>query len=199
MIVHETNVKSSDALTEKERKKLDTAADRHLLEMAQLAIRAGRFGRVVELAKMASNEKTVDLMIQLAKHHKLIAVVDDLERIRFPTVSAPVAAAVVNKPVEPISADPTPAAQVVETSLLPMETPLTPIKCAPSVESVLASSIDPSPAPVNPFLKSLQAQKPVEEPKSSVMLDYISNIMKMTVKRKADSNENDQSQNKRSA
>lgn len=203
---------SSDALTEKERRKLDIAADRHLLELAQLAISAGRIGRVVELARLAAGEKTVDLMIQLAKHHKLIAVVDDLERIRFPqiAVSAASSAATLISSEPTLSGGATSAVQSSEPILLretvvdDVPAPLTPIKCVPSVESVLAASSSvagSSPLPAaaaNPFLKTLATPSAEQPQQSSVMLDYISNIMKMTtVKRKASANENDQSQNKR--
>ncbi len=203
LIVHETVVKSSDALTEKERKKLDMASDRHLLEMAQLAIRAGRIGRVVELARMVAGEKSMDLMIQLAKHHKLIAVVDDLERLRFPVNAAvvePVQAAVI-KTVEPVQvAVPSQESVPLQADVQIVQevvAPLTPIKCAPSVESVLAaSSVDPSPVPVNPFLKSANS-KSSESQKPSAILDFVASLMKVPTKRKAEPNENESSANKR--
>lgn len=200
LIIHETCIESSDTLTEKERRKLDAVADRHVLEMAQLAIAAGRIGRVTELARFASSEKTIDLMIQLAKHHKLIAVVDELERMRFkPQKIVETPQSIPQIMPESVEVE-APTVSAKEAQNAPLEpqplAPLTPIKCAPSVESVLASSsAAPSPAPVNPFAVK-PGQRAQEEPQSSVMLDYISNIMKLTVKRKPDTNENDQMTNK---
>lgn len=200
MILHETGLNKSSAISERERKKMEMAADRHLLEMAQISVKFGRFGRVVELAKMASSEKTLDLLIQLARHHKLVAVVDDLERIRYPVVknAEPIVQAVKEVAKE------IPTTKISTMSIEEVSTPaktiekcasespatllgnLTPIKNATAAsqevfeEEPASSSLAPSPA--NPFAKTEPAEP-------TVMLDYISTLMKMSSKRKVDEND----------
>lgn len=199
MILHQTGLNKSSAISEKERKKMEMASDRHLLEMAQISVKFGRFGRVVELAKLASSEKTLDLLIQLARHHKLVAVVDDLERIRYPAVkkAEPVVQAVkeVEKEIPTIKISAlsieevsTPAKTIEKCA---SESPvtllgnLTPVKNAATPQEAFeeepaSSSLAPSPA--NPFAKTEPAEP-------TVMLDYISTLMKMSSKRKVDEND----------
>lgn len=76
------NETSSTGLTDREKKKLFASADRHLLELAQISIKSNRLNRLSDLARWASNEKTVELLVQLAKHHKLVAIVNELENIK---------------------------------------------------------------------------------------------------------------------
>lgn len=76
------NETSSTGLTDREKKKLFASADRHLLELAQISIKSNRLNRLSDLAHWASNEKTVELLVQLAKHHKLVAIVNELENIK---------------------------------------------------------------------------------------------------------------------
>lgn len=77
------NETSSTGLTDREKKKIFASADRHLLELAQISIKANRLNRLIDLARWASNEKTIELLIQLAKHHKLATIIHELENIKM--------------------------------------------------------------------------------------------------------------------
>lgn len=79
-IVNET---VSTGLSEREKKKLFASADRHLLELAQISIKSNQYSRLSDLATWASNEKTLDLLIQLAGHYKLVAIVAEIEMIKL--------------------------------------------------------------------------------------------------------------------
>lgn len=195
LILRETGICDKNVISEKERKKMEMAADRHLLEMAQISVKFGRFGRVIELAKMASSEKTLDLLIQLARHHKLVAIVDALERIRYPINKVSAVAEVVKDVIKEVETTISLPAEEASTPAKPIqkcesESPatllgsLTPIKNANAPEIIeeepVSSSLAPSPA--NPFAKNEPAEP-------SVMLDYISTLMKMSSKRKVDEND----------
>ena len=77
------NETGSNGLTEREKKKLLASSDRNLLELAQLSIRSNRIDRLSDLSRWASNEKTIELLVQLANHHKLAGVVEEMERIKI--------------------------------------------------------------------------------------------------------------------
>lgn len=84
LLVNETESSNIiGGLSEKEKKKLFSVADRHLLELAQISIKSDRHSRLIDLAQLASNEKTIDLMIQLCKHYKLISLIDELETLKI--------------------------------------------------------------------------------------------------------------------
>lgn len=81
LILNETKT-NSDGLTDREKKKMFASSDRNLLELAQLSIKTNRLSRLSDLANWATTEKTVELLIQLAKHHKLNSIVEEIETIR---------------------------------------------------------------------------------------------------------------------
>ena len=76
------NEASSTSLTDREKKKMFASSDRNLLELAQLSIKTDRLARLSDLAHWATTEKTIELLIQLAKHHKLTAIVEEIEAIK---------------------------------------------------------------------------------------------------------------------
>ena len=189
-------------------KKLFASADRHLLELAQISIKSNRLGRLSDLARWASNEKTVELLIQLAKHHRLVAVVDELENIKRelfspkPIVSAVAAAvntAATSYHFEEIAnttfTGSVPTGTTWSTPQLPemvaKESPsgilanLTPMKTATIsvVDEIVSSPAELAPSPSNPFAKGLNNEN--ANPTTTVanegnaMLDYISAMMKM--------------------
>lgn len=87
LILNETN---STGLTDREKKKMCASSDRNLLELAQLSIKTNRHARLSELAIWATTEKTAELLIQLAKHHKLDLVVDEIESIKTSMFRKPI-------------------------------------------------------------------------------------------------------------
>lgn len=69
---------SEDRASKKER----LEADKHVLELIQLAIRAERLARVMELCEFFLLEKSWDLAIQLIRHNKLPSLANRIEELR---------------------------------------------------------------------------------------------------------------------
>ena len=59
------------------------ASDRNLLELTQISVKSNRLARLSDLAHWATTEKTIELLIQLAKHHKLISIAEEIETIKL--------------------------------------------------------------------------------------------------------------------
>jgi hypothetical protein len=198
--------KASVGITEKERKKLLSASDRHLLELAQLSIKAEKPFRLVDLCALASNEKTVDLLVQLAKHNRLIAIVDELESLKDRLFAPEPISSTLVRSIGAIDIQSTAATTSLIagsestpiTAAVPMiaaatvaaskETPtgilanLTPLKSMSECGVNPATSsptIASSPLTSgNPFAKQQPIADPVDAP-SGIMVDYISTMMKL--------------------
>lgn len=201
-ILNEAGTFGDEGPTERERKKLFAASDRHLLELAQLSIKANKFGRLSDLAQWSSNERTIDLLIQLAQHHKLVAVVDDIERIKLDLFSTK---ALLPEIVTSSTLTPKLPEAVAKESPSGILANLTPLKMSTLSSSislsdlVVSSNVASSPGgedgtvsspsiQANPFAKASSGNENVE-PEGNAMLDYISAMMKINGgnKRKADS------------
>lgn len=78
--------------TEKEVKKMQIAADKHVLELIQLAIKSDKPARVLELCGLFLLEKSWEMAVQLAKHNRQIQLADRIEALRD-TVAVPAASA----------------------------------------------------------------------------------------------------------
>ena len=191
-------------MSDREKKKLFASADRHLLELAQISIKSNQLGRLSDLATWASNEKTLELLIQLAKHHKLIAIVDEIESLKvkmFKSVSASttlVASSTTTNTTTTINNNDNSAWSTPKLpELVAKESPsgilanLTPMKTATSIKNnnletaIVSSPAELAPSPSiqsNPFAKNNEnvnpaAALPVKD--GSGILDYISAMMKM--------------------
>ena len=203
------NETSSTGLTDREKKKLFASADRHLLELAQISIKSNRLNRLSDLAHWASNEKTVELLIQLAKHHKLVAIVNELENIKT-ELFHPKPATINNISYNTNSrtgqvlnveniANTTFTGTIPSTSwstphlpeMVAKESPsgilanLTPMKitsASAAVEVIASSPAELAPSPSNPFAKTSKDENVdpvVTVNEGNAMLDYISAMMKM--------------------
>ena len=189
ILINETETLNvNGGLTEKEKKKLFSIADRHLLELAQISIKSERYSRLIDLAQLASNEKTIDLMIQLSKHYKLISLIDELETLKMKIFRSVEIETEIAKQIQII-----PQMKVVEdSSRLPNDSlsasgilaNLTPIKTNNALSDVPVSSpAESAPSPLvstsnsNPFAK--QENENENKNENNVMLDYISAMMKM--------------------
>jgi hypothetical protein len=209
------NETSSTGLTDREKKKMFASADRHLLELAQISIKSNLLKRLSDLARWASNEKTVELLVQLAKHHKLLSIVDELESIKIELFHHKPAS--IDKSLNTIPFQSEDIANTNTTftgtmksttwstpqlpEMVAKESPsgilanLTPMKVAVtpcSVEEIVSSPMEFAPSPSNPFVKTCKDENynPVTaDNEGNAMLDYISAMMKMNNsngKRKAD-------------
>ena len=198
----------SVGLSDREKKKIFAASDRHLLELAQISIKADRFNRLIDLAHLASSEKTIDLLIQLAKHHQLNAIVEDLEGLKrdlftksieekLISAKGPISDAIDTPKIKESSDKFTPKLpdQVNKESPSGILANLTPMKVVNSSlsESLVEMS---SPAgivasPTNPFAKTNNNNNSnninnnsinnnnENNASGNVMLDYISTMLKM--------------------
>lgn len=206
----------STGLSDREKKKLFASSDRQLLELAQVSIKTNQIYRLKDLACWASNEKTVELLVQLAKHHKLVAVVEDIEAIRSklfkatvtscapannPVVTIPSSSACWSTPKLPDSVSKeSPSPSGILANLTPIKPPNPnsnlnlEIQVASSPSELISS---PSILQSNPFAKNNENLNPavVQEKDGSAILDYISAMMKMNgnatgaaVKRKGEDN-----------
>lgn len=198
------NETSSTGLSDREKKKLFASADRHLLELAQISIKSNRLNRLCDLARWTSNEKTVELLVQLAKHHKLVAIVEDLENIKKELFHQNVVIiedlANTTFTMNPVMNSASNSTATWSTPQLPeivaKESPsgilanLTPMKTSVSVvedvNAVASSPAEFAPSPSNPFAKE-NSNPIVVANEGNAMLDYISAMMKMnnSGKRKA--------------
>jgi hypothetical protein len=70
------------AMSEKVAKKAQLTSDRHVLELIQLAIKAERHPRVLELVDLLYLEKSWDLALQLVRHSKLALLANRIEEAR---------------------------------------------------------------------------------------------------------------------
>lgn len=174
---------STAALTEKERRKCMALADRHLLELAQLSIKTEKASRLLDLARLASSDKTVDLLVQLAQHNRMIALVDELEAYKDTLTNPPRAE---SPPQSPKVSEAAPASTVTKdapslASPAGILANLTPLKFSESLAAAPAAPSSPTLAssPLtssNPFAR---APAVVAESTSGVMVDYISAMMKL--------------------
>lgn len=69
-------------LTDKEAKRLQVAADKHVLELIQLAIKADRPARVLELCALFQLEKSWEMAVQLVRHNRLVHLGDRIESLK---------------------------------------------------------------------------------------------------------------------
>ena len=65
-------------LTEKELKKANNAGDKLLLELFQMAIKCDQLERALQLTGLLTNPKSLEIAIQLARHARLITLVDKI-------------------------------------------------------------------------------------------------------------------------
>jgi hypothetical protein len=77
----------SDALcptdmVDREIRKLHLVADKHVLELIQLAIKADKPARILELCPLFLMEKSWDMAIQLVRHNRLVQLADRIEQLR---------------------------------------------------------------------------------------------------------------------
>lgn len=195
-IINET-CNDSKGLTDRERKLIFATADRHLLELSQISIKSNRIDRLVDLSRWCNNEKTIEAMIKLAAHHKLVAVVNEMEEVKMelfykqqqqqqPTLPVISATKEVSKPI--VSALKSNEMSVNESPSGILAN-LTPLKQHHSVLEPVVTNVISSPAelvasPTNPFAKE-NSQNEQPEP-NNAMLDYISAMMNLnnTGKRK---------------
>jgi hypothetical protein len=63
-------------------KKRVIAADRSLLELIQLALKADQQERALQLCALFQGEKSLNLAIQLARHSRLLTLADRMEKVR---------------------------------------------------------------------------------------------------------------------
>lgn len=192
--MNETSLSSTNSLTDREKKKLYATADRHLLELAQISVKSNRIDRLIDLSRWSSNEKTIDLLIQLARHHKLVSIVSEMESIKMEMFQKrkEVESDIVNNnnnnllpKTVPRHSEPTSAnVSLTPSGILANLTPLKPT----GVNGQLIPNSVPvsSPAeliasPSNPFAK--ENSQPSEESSNSnggnAMLDYISAMMNL--------------------
>lgn len=82
LILQGENSKKDGTRPEKETKRMQLAADKHILELIQLAIRSDRLTRVLELCEFFFLEKSWDLAIQLTRHQRLTSLVNRIEELR---------------------------------------------------------------------------------------------------------------------
>lgn len=75
-------------LREKELRKLNTTSDKHVLELIQIAIKADKHLRALELCQLFFNPKSYDLAIQLARHHRLVGLADKIESAKDRSMAA---------------------------------------------------------------------------------------------------------------
>ncbi|PJF19605.1 hypothetical protein PSACC_00599 [Paramicrosporidium saccamoebae] len=72
-------------LADRESRRLQLASDKHVLELIQLAIRADKPARVIELCPLFLMEKSWDMAIQLVRHNRLAQLADRIENLRNKT------------------------------------------------------------------------------------------------------------------
>lgn len=82
LILQAEGGKKGGTRPEKETRRMQLTADKHILELIQLAIKADRLTRVLELCEFFLLEKSWDLAIQLARHQRLTSLANRIEELR---------------------------------------------------------------------------------------------------------------------
>jgi chromosome transmission fidelity protein 4 len=72
-------------MADRESRKLQLVSDKHVLELIQLAIRADKPARVIELCPLFLMEKSWDMAVQLVRHNRLAQLADRIENLRHKT------------------------------------------------------------------------------------------------------------------
>lgn len=75
-------ISGSAGIREKEMRKIRTASDKHCLELIQLAVKADKQVRALELCSLFYNEKSFELAYQLARHNRMATLADRIEEAR---------------------------------------------------------------------------------------------------------------------
>lgn len=75
-------VDATHGLREKDMRRLNTASDKHVLELIMLALKADKPARALELCGLFYSEKSYDLAVQLARHHRLLTLADRMDALR---------------------------------------------------------------------------------------------------------------------
>ena len=69
-------------LSERESKKLQVVADKHVLELIQLAVKADKPARVLELCGLFQLEKSWEMAVQLVRHNRFVQLADRIEALK---------------------------------------------------------------------------------------------------------------------
>lgn len=77
-----TLIDASKGLREKDLRRLNSASDKHVLELIQLAIKADKPVRALELCNLFYTEKSYDIAVQLARHHRLVSLADRIDQLK---------------------------------------------------------------------------------------------------------------------
>jgi hypothetical protein len=75
-------ISGSAGVREKEMRRIRTASDKHCLELIQLAVKADKQVRALELCALFYNEKSFELAYQLARHNRMATLADRIEEAR---------------------------------------------------------------------------------------------------------------------
>lgn len=75
-------VDATHGLREKDLRRLNTASDKHVLELIMLALKADKPARALELCGLFYSEKSYELAVQLARHHRLLTLADRMDALR---------------------------------------------------------------------------------------------------------------------
>lgn len=75
-------IDGSKGLREKDIRRLNSASDKHVLELIQLAIKADKPVRALELCNLFYTEKSYDIAVQLARHHRLVSLADRIDQLK---------------------------------------------------------------------------------------------------------------------
>lgn len=70
------------SISDREMRKLQLASDKHVLELVQLAIKADKPARILELCPLFMMERSWDVAVQLVRHNRLLQLADRIEMLK---------------------------------------------------------------------------------------------------------------------
>jgi hypothetical protein len=74
-------------LSEKELKKANNSGDKLVLELFQMAIKCDQLERALQLISLLTNPKSLEIATQLARHARLITLVDKINNMTIPSTA----------------------------------------------------------------------------------------------------------------